>query len=111
MSAPQLPQLPQLEPVRDDGVRAIQIGLGLWVVAGAILLLARDALADRGTQWWLAGCGAGLLVGVVELVIFTRRRAMVQARERAADGAGLTGAGPTGAGPPSAGPTGAGPTG
>ena len=101
------PQLPQLEPVRDDGVRAIQIGLGLWVVAGAILLLARDALADRGTQWWLAVCGAGLLIGLVQLVIFTRRRAMVQARERAAaDGAGLAGAGPSGAGPTGAGPTG-----
>lgn len=101
------PQLPQLEPVRDDGVRAIQIGLGLWVVAGAILLLARDELADRGTQWWLAVCGAGLLVGVVQLVIFSRRRAMVQARERAAaEGAGLTGAGPSGAGPTGAGPTG-----
>ena len=101
------PQLPQLEPVRDDGVRAIQIGLGLWVVAGAILLLARDELADRGTQWWLAVCGAGLLVGVVQLVIFSRRRAMVQARERAAaEGAGLTGAGPSGAGPSGAGPTG-----
>lgn len=101
------PQLPQLEPVRDDGVRAIRIGLGLWVVAGMILLLARDALADRGTQWWLAVCGAGLLVGVVQLVIFTRRRAMVRARERAAaDGAGLAGAGPTGAGPTGAGPTG-----
>jgi hypothetical protein len=101
------PQLPQLEPVRDDGVRAIQIGLGLWVVAGTILLLARDELADRGTQWWLAVCGAGLLVGVVQLVIFSRRRAMVQARERAAaEGAGLTGAGPSGAGPTGAGPTG-----
>ena len=57
------PDPPQLQPVRNDGIRAIQVGLGLWAVAGLFLLLRRDELADQGTQWWLAVCGAGLLIG------------------------------------------------
>lgn len=83
------PDLPHLEPVRDDGVRAIQVGLGLWVVAAVVLLLRRDTLADQGTQWWLAVCGAGLLIGIVELGIFSRRRALIRQRE----GADLEGSG------------------
>jgi uncharacterized membrane protein YecN with MAPEG domain len=76
------PELPPLEPVREDGVRAIQIGLGLWVVAGLVLLVQRDQLAERGTQWWVAVCGAGLLIGIVHLASFSRRRVLVRARER-----------------------------
>ncbi len=97
------PELPQLEPVRNDGIRSIQVGLGLWAVAGLFLLLRRNELADQGTQWWLAVCGAGLLIGVVTLGIFVRRRSLIRARERAAR--------PTSSGPTSSGPTGAGPTG
>jgi membrane associated rhomboid family serine protease len=76
------PELPPLEPVREDGVRAIQIGLGLWVVAGFVLLLLRDQMAERGTQWWVAVCGAGLLIGIVHLAIFSRRKVLLRARER-----------------------------
>lgn len=86
-----------LEPVADDGVRALQVGLGLWALAGVVLFVGRDALAERGTQWWLAVCGAGLLIGLVQLVIFTRRRARIRAREARVDaGQGSGGAGPTG---------------
>lgn len=87
------PDPPELQPVRNDGIRAIQVGLGLWAVAGMILLLRRDELADQGTQWWLAVCGAGLLVGIVTLGIFIKRRSLIRARERDARS---TGAGPTG---------------
>jgi hypothetical protein len=87
------PDPPELQPVRNDGIRAIQVGLGLWAVAGMILLLRRGELADQGTQWWLAVCGAGLLVGIVTLGIFVKRRSLIRARERDARS---TGAGPTG---------------
>ncbi len=89
------PDLPPLEPVPNDGIRAIQVGLGLWAVAGVVLLVQRDELADRGTQWWLAVCGAGLLIGIVQLAVFSRRRVLARAREReraaGPDGAGATG--------------------
>jgi len=87
------PDPQQLQPVRNDGIRAIQVGLGLWAVAGLFLLLRRDELADRGTQWWLAVCGAGLLIGIVTLGIFVKRRSLIRARE---NDARPTGAGPTG---------------
>jgi ABC-type nickel/cobalt efflux system permease component RcnA len=75
--------LPPLEPVRDDGVRALQVGLGLWVVAALVLIVRRAELADHGTQWWLAVCGVGLIIGIVEVGIFSRRRALIRERESA----------------------------
>lgn len=96
MSVP-TPEPLHLEPVADDGVRALQVGLGLWAAAGLVLLLQRDALVERGTQWWLAVCGAGLLFGLGQLVIFSRRRARIRTREARVDaGQGPSGAGPTG---------------
>jgi Protein of unknown function (DUF2530) len=92
------PDPTQLEPVRNDGIRAIQVGLGMWAVAGLLLLVRRDELADKGTQWWLAVCGAGLLTGIVELGVFVRRRSLIRSREREdrPTDAGHTGVGPTG---------------
>jgi ABC-type nickel/cobalt efflux system permease component RcnA len=103
-----VPDPPQLEPVPNDGIRAVQVGLGLFAVAGLVLLVQRDALADRDSLWWLAVCGAGLLIGFVQWAIFSRRRALIRAREGAGRDASPTdagGAGPAGIGP-SAGPTG-----
>ena len=110
------PDLPQLEPVRDDGIRSIQVGIALWALAGLVLAVQHNELADRGTQWWLAVCGAGLLIGIVQLAIFSRRRALIQARERgsAALEDSVAGdsqpAGPGSSGPDGGGPSGAGPT-
>ncbi len=78
-------------------------------MAGLVLLVQRDALADRDSLWWLAVCGAGLLIGFVQWAIFSRRRALIRARESAARDASPTdagGSGPAGIGPTSAGPTG-----
>jgi ABC-type nickel/cobalt efflux system permease component RcnA len=97
------PDPPQLQPVRNDGIRAMQVGLGLWAVAGLILLLRRDELADQGTLWWLAVCGAALLIGIVTLGIFVKRRSLIRAREHDES--------PTSTGPTDSRSTGAGPTG
>lgn len=111
------PDLPHLEPVRDDGVRAVQVGLGLWLVAGLVLIAARDELAAHGTQWWLGVCAAGLLAGLVQLAIFSRRRALIRARE-AVDASEALGSpaeygrtGPDSTGPDTAGPASSAPTG
>lgn len=71
-----------LEPVADDGIRAILVGLGLWAACGIALLVGRDELADQGTQWLLT-CGAGLLIGIIEWGIFARRAANARVRARA----------------------------
>jgi len=79
---------PQLQPVRNDGVGAVKVGLGLWAAAGVVMVLRREELAADGRQWWLATCGAGLVIGFIQLAIFVRRRARARAPEhgaRAAD--------------------------
>ncbi len=85
---------PPIEPVDDDGVRAISVGLVLWALAGAVLLLLRDDLAERGAQWWLWTVLAGLAIGV-GMLLFTRRRAAVYRQHRAAARTGHGSAGAT----------------
>ena len=76
-----------LEPVDDDGVGAVTVGLVLWAVAAVACVLQRDALADRGADWWLWSCLVGLGVGLAMLA-YMRRRAAVYRAHRAAAGAG-----------------------
>ena len=67
------PEAPELQPVADDGIGALWVGMALWAIAGVILLAFSDALADRGAEWWIVVCGAGLIIGLVELGIFRAR--------------------------------------
>lgn len=85
MSAPHEPVA--LEPVADDGVGAVVVGLVLWALAGFACLLMRDALAERGAQWWAWTCLAGIGIGL-GMLWFTRRRARVYRAHRAASDAG-----------------------
>lgn len=70
----------ELEPVADDGIRAVQVGLALWAMTGGVLLLQHESLAVQGRSWWLVSCGAGLVIGVIEWGIFARRAASRRAR-------------------------------
>ena len=74
------PEAPELQPVADDGIGALWVGMALWAIAGVILLVLNDALADRGAEWWLMVCGAGLIIGLVELGIFRARVSQEDAR-------------------------------
>ena len=89
-----LPLEPPLEPVVDDGLGAIRVGLIAWAVAGVVLLLRRDWLADRGTEWWLLVCLAGVVICLVQWAIFARHRANRRARE--ASSAGTAAGSPSG---------------
>ena len=72
------PQPPVIEPVPDDGVSAVTVGLGIWAVATVLCLLLRDQLADHEVSWWLGTCVIGLGIGVF-------MRALVRERVRRAD--------------------------
>jgi len=72
-----------LEPVADDGVRATVVGLMLWLLAGVACLLLREQLADRGSQWWVWTCLAGVGIGL-GMLWFTRRRARAYREHRGA---------------------------
>jgi ABC-type nickel/cobalt efflux system permease component RcnA len=74
------PEAPELEPVADDGISALWVGMALWAITGVILLVLSDVLADRGAEWWLMVCGAGLIIGLVELGIFRARVSQEDAR-------------------------------
>jgi ABC-type nickel/cobalt efflux system permease component RcnA len=93
-----LPPEPSLEPVVDDGLGAIRVGLVAWALAGVVLLLRRDWLADRGTEWWLLVCLAGVVICLGQWAIFARHRANRRAREATSTG--------TAAGSPSGSPSG-----
>lgn len=70
-----------IQPVADDGLGAVRVGLVLWVVAGVVLLLRRAELAEQGTEWWLLTCLAGLVIGFVNWAAFAMRVANAKARQ------------------------------
>jgi hypothetical protein len=58
-----------------DAVRTVQVGTALWAVALVVTVLLRDQLTDDGREWWIWMCVAGLVLGLIGVVITTRRRA------------------------------------
>ena len=72
----------QVAPLDVDAVRTVQVGTGLWAVALVVTLLMREQLSDDGHEWWIWTCVAGLLLGLVGVVITTRRRARLERQSR-----------------------------
>ncbi len=76
---------PDPPPLRTDDVRTVQIGTGLWVLAGVVLGVLGE--------WRAVGtCVAGLLLGLVGIT-YTKRRAAAIARDEASSN-GRSAAGP-----------------
>ncbi len=63
----------QLQPAEGNLVGAALIGIGAWLVAGAVLLARRDELAARDASWWAWTALAGVLVGLVQLALYVAR--------------------------------------
>jgi MYXO-CTERM domain-containing protein len=74
VSAEQPPPNRHVEPLDVDAVRTVQIGTALWAVALVATLIARDALEDQGRTWWIWTCAAGVVLGILGLLVTTRRR-------------------------------------
>ncbi|MGB8019830.1 MAG: DUF2530 domain-containing protein [Candidatus Nanopelagicales bacterium] len=70
-----------IEPVPDDGVRAMTIGTVLWGIAGVVCALSLDQLDERGDRWWIWTCATGFVLGLLGLA-FVRRRARVYREHR-----------------------------
>ena len=64
---------PDPAPVKTDDRKVVLVGLVLWILALAGMLLFLGALEDSGFVWllWTVVCGLGL--GLV-LLVFTSRR-------------------------------------
>ncbi|MFT4009537.1 MAG: DUF2530 domain-containing protein [Nocardioidaceae bacterium] len=63
-----------VEPLDVDGVRTMQVGAGLWLVAFVLLLPFYGSLKDNGHTWWLWTCLAGFGLGMFGVTYCRRRR-------------------------------------
>lgn len=73
-----------VEPLDVDGVRTVEIGIGIFVVAFVALLPFYGRLADNGRTWWLWTCLAGAGLGSLGLE-YCRRRRKIRTAQRAAE--------------------------
>ena len=69
-------------PLDVDGVRTVEVGAAVWLVAFIALLPFYGALQDSGRTWWLWTCLAGFGLGLCGLEYCRRRR---KARAELAD--------------------------
>ena len=63
-----------VEPLDVDGVRTVQVGVALWILAFVALLPFYGRLRDAGNGWVLWTCAAGCGLGLVGLEYCRRRR-------------------------------------
>lgn len=70
----ELPEVPPLAPLDTDGVRTIEIGTAVWLVAFLALLPFYGRLSDDGHTWWLWTCLAGTGLGAFGIEWCRRRR-------------------------------------
>lgn len=64
----------EVEPLDVDGVRTVEIGVGVWLVAFVALLPFYGRLEEAGRLWWLWTCLAGFGLGLLGLEYCRRRR-------------------------------------
>ncbi|MGV8852750.1 MAG: DUF2530 domain-containing protein [Rhodoglobus sp.] len=65
---------PDPEPVETDDRKAMLVGVGLWVLGLAVLLIFSEPLDAAGNLWWLWAAVAGLVLGLIGLVYTHVRR-------------------------------------
>lgn len=63
-----------VEPLDVDGVRTVQVGSGLFLLAFLGLLPFYGELADNGRTWWLWMCLTGFGLGLLGVEYCRRRR-------------------------------------
>jgi hypothetical protein len=63
-----------VEPLDIDGVRTVEVGAALWLVAFVALLPFYGRLEEDGHLWWLWTCLAGFGLGGFGVEYCRRRR-------------------------------------
>ncbi len=63
-----------VEPLDVDGVRTVEVGTALWLLAFLALLPFYGRLEDAGHVWWLWCCLAGFGLGLFGLEYCRRRK-------------------------------------
>jgi len=59
---------PDPAPVATDDRKAVLVGIALWIVGLAAVLIFLVPVTAAGDSWWLWACVAGLALGVVGLL-------------------------------------------
>ncbi len=59
---------PDPEPVRTDDRKAMLVGITLWLIALALMLMFMPQLTAAGLGWWLAMCVAGIGLGLIGII-------------------------------------------
>ena len=72
-----------VEPMDVDGVRTVEVGSALWLIAFVGLLPFYGRLEESGRVWWLWTCMAGLGLGLIGLEFCRRRRKLRDERAAA----------------------------
>ena len=67
-------------PLDVDAVRTVQIGTALWAIALVVTVVFREQLHDDSREWWIWTCVAGVILGLMGIVITTRRRKRIAQR-------------------------------
>lgn len=72
-----------VETLDVDGVRTVEVGSALWLIAFIGLLPFYGRLEESGRLWWLWTCMAGFGLGLIGLEFCRRRRKARLEREAA----------------------------
>jgi len=73
-----------VEPLDVDGVRTVEVGTALWLVAFLMLLPFYGKLEETGREWWLWACMAGFGLGLFGIEICrARSKKRTRGRRRA----------------------------
>jgi heme A synthase len=65
---------PDPPPLQTNDVRAVAVGIGLWVVLLIVLAFLHPTLQRHHTTWWYGVCVAGIVLGMLGLWQVSRRR-------------------------------------
>ena len=71
----------EVSPLDVDGVRTVEVGTALWMIAFIALLPFDGRLEESGNEWWLWTCLAGVGLGLFGLEYCRRRRKARTERE------------------------------
>ncbi len=64
---------PDPAPVVTDDRKPMLIGIGIWIIALALILVFIGPLTAAGDAWWLWACVGGIVLGLVG-VFYTQWR-------------------------------------
>jgi len=64
----------EIAPLDVDGVRTVEVGTGIWLLAFLALLPFYGRLEETGRTWWLWTCLAGFGLGLIGVELCRRMR-------------------------------------